>query len=128
MLRRLFGRNKQSDSTLSPSVPEGVRVYVIGDIHGRDDLLEQQHDLIDADFAGHSCHTVKVIYLGDYVDRGPDSARVLERLSGRHAGFVDIALLRGNHEEMLLRFLKDPSIGPAWRQLGGLRDTSVLRH
>lgn len=120
MLSRLLGRNKQTDLTLSPSVPEGMRVYVVGDIHGRADLLERQHDLIDADFAGNTCHTVKVVYLGDYIDRGPDSARVLERLSTRHADFVEVALLRGNHEEMLLRFLIDPSIGPAWRQLGGL--------
>jgi serine/threonine protein phosphatase 1 len=95
-------------------------VYVIGDIHGRADLLDRQRALIDADFAAKRAAIVHLVYLGDYVDRGPDSFGVLERLTQGARDFVHVTLLRGNHEEMLLRFLEDPAVGPAWRQLGGL--------
>ena len=53
-------------------MPDGVRVYAIGDIHGRSDLLDRQHALIEADFAARPSPIVYLIYLGDYVDRGPD--------------------------------------------------------
>ena len=96
-----------------------MRIYAVGDIHGRADLLDHLHTLIDADFAERSTSVVHLIYLGDYVDRGPDSARVLEQLATGPSDFVTVTLLRGNHEEMLLRFLKEPALGAAWRQLGG---------
>jgi len=117
----VFGRKAQSElSHTAASVPDGVRVYAIGDIHGRSDLLDRQHTLIEADFTAKSAPVVHLIYLGDYVDRGPDSSGVVERLAKGPSDFVRVSLLRGNHEEMLLRFLKDPSVGPAWWQLGGL--------
>jgi serine/threonine protein phosphatase 1 len=93
---------------------------VIGDIHGRVDLLYRLHALIDQDFAQSGGTSVHVIYLGDYIDRGSDSAAVLERLARGHSDFVNVGLVRGNHEEMLLRFLKDPSVGPSWLHLGAL--------
>jgi serine/threonine protein phosphatase 1 len=101
-------------------VPDGVRVYAIGDVHGRADLLEQQHALIEEDFKANKAPAVHLVYLGDYVDRGPDSCGVLERLTEGTSDFVKVTLLLGNHEEMLLRFLEDPSLGPTWRYLGGL--------
>lgn len=119
MLPLLFGRKAYIEQARSPaSVPDGFRVYAIGDIHGRDDLLEQMHALIDEDFTRNSPAVVHLIYLGDYIDRGPDSAAVIERLATGHRDFVNVGLVRGNHEEMLLRFLKDHSTGPAWLQLG----------
>jgi serine/threonine protein phosphatase 1 len=102
------------------TVPDGVRVYAIGDIHGRADLLDRLHALIEADFASKTASIVHIVYLGDYVDRGPDSSGVVERLAEGPKGFVQVSLLRGNHEEMLLRFIEDSSVGPTWRQLGGL--------
>lgn len=102
------------------SVPEGVRVYVIGDIHGRSDLLDRQHALIDADFAAKGAPVVHLVYLGDYVDRGPDSSGVVERLVEGTSDFVHVTQLRGNHEDMLLRFTQDSSAGRTWLQLGGL--------
>jgi len=120
MLRHLLGRNGQTDLPLLPSVPEGMRIYAVGDIHGRVDLLERQWQLIEADFSGDHSLVAHVIYLGDYIDRGPDSARVLENLSIGHSDLVNVTFLLGNHEEMLFRFLKDPSIGPAWSRLGGV--------
>jgi serine/threonine protein phosphatase 1 len=95
-------------------------VYAIGDIHGRADLLVRQHSLIEADFAAHPVPIVHLVYLGDYIDRGPNSRAVLETLALGANDFVTVTLLRGNHEEMLLRFLEDDSVGPAWCQLGGL--------
>jgi len=120
MLRRSFGRTRQPEKIdIAASVPEGVRVYAIGDMHGRADLLDRLHALIDADFARRSTPVVHVVCLGDYVDRGAHSAAVLEKLATSHSDVVKTTLLRGNHEEMLLRFLKDHSVGPAWLQLGG---------
>lgn len=117
----MFTRKAQPEPLGSTaSVPEGVRVYAIGDIHGRSDLLDRQHALIEADFAANRTPVVHLVYLGDYVDRGPDSCGVLERIAEGPSDFVKKTLLLGNHEEMLLRFLEDPSVGPTWRQLGGL--------
>jgi serine/threonine protein phosphatase 1 len=121
MLRRLLHLfSRRRTLALPARVPEGLRVYVVADIHGRADLLDQLHELMNADFERSGAPDVHVIYLGDYIDRGPDSSGVLERLATRHAAFVKVTLLRGNHEELLLRFLRDSSIGSAWNKLGGL--------
>jgi serine/threonine protein phosphatase 1 len=121
MLSRLFNRKGRTEVLQAgATVPEGERIYAIGDIHGRADLLQRLHALIDADLTKHTNRIVRVVYLGDYVDRGPNSARVLEQLAAGSADFVEVTLLRGNHEEMLLRFLEEPAVGPNWRQLGGL--------
>jgi serine/threonine protein phosphatase 1 len=95
-------------------------VYVVGDIHGRFDLLERLQDLIEGDLSANPSPVVRLIYLGDYIDRGPNSCEVLDRLAEETADFVNVTLLRGNHEEILLRFLADPSVGPTWRLLGGM--------
>jgi serine/threonine protein phosphatase 1 len=102
----------------SASTPEGMRIYAIGDVHGRDDLLVELSELI-----GRDCATARgevlTLLLGDYVDRGPNSAAVVERLAaGRFA--TPFQALRGNHETILLRFLADPSVLEFWRSYGGL--------
>lgn len=82
---------------------------VIGDIHG---CLTQLQQMLAQVPAGY-----RIILLGDYVDRGPESAAVLRLLQARE----DLTCLKGNHEEMLLRFLQDPQeTGPQWLQHGGL--------
>lgn len=100
------------------SLPAGLRVYTIGDIHGQLDLLNDLAELIRADlFSGPS--EAMTIFLGDYVDRGPNSAGVLERLS--RADFpTPIRALRGNHEEVVLRFFEDASVLESWRRFGGI--------
>jgi len=103
-----------------PSVPEGTRVYAVGDIHGRLDLLDRLHAIIVNDWNTAPTQVAHLIYLGDYVDRGPNSAGVLERLSQEMFVGFRRTLIGGNHEEMLLAFLDDPNAGTAWRQLGGL--------
>lgn len=89
------------------SAPEGLRLYAIGDVHGRADLLAEMHLRIARDLARRPAAEWRVIHLGDYVDRGPDSARVLALLMacavGGHAEF-----LIGNHDRFLRDFLEDP--------------------
>jgi hypothetical protein len=95
MFRRLLNLHTRPLTAAIPArVPEGVRVYVIGDIHERADLLDHLHGLIDAYFARARSETVQIIYLGDYVDRGPDSAGVLERLATRRADFIKVGSTR----------------------------------
>jgi serine/threonine protein phosphatase 1 len=101
-------------------VPPGLCVYAIGDIHGHADLLEQMHQLIATDAASLTPGTDRlIVYLGDYVDRGPESRRVIDLLIGnRPEGFRAVHLL-GNHDAWLLGFLLDPSFGPTWLHYGG---------
>lgn len=93
-------------------------MYAIGDIHGRDDLLAALHALILKD-ARTALHREKVvIYLGDYVDRGPDSAGVIARvIADRLPGFTAVPLC-GNHEDMMVQFLATPTSG-LWLANGG---------
>jgi len=97
---------------------ENTRVYVIGDIHGRLDLLDRLIGKIHGDAKDHGANCLTVT-LGDYIDRGPDSRGVLDRLlSNPFSG--DYVALKGNHEALLQAFLENPAIGAQWRQLGGL--------
>jgi serine/threonine protein phosphatase 1 len=100
-----------------PALPEGRIVYAIGDIHGRSDLLDRVHAAIDA--AARPATDVTEIYLGDYVDRGPDSLGVVERLIARRA-HRDVVCLRGNHEEMFADFLHGELAIEDWQSAGGI--------
>jgi serine/threonine protein phosphatase 1 len=100
-------------------VPEGVRIYAIGDIHGRADLLDRMLDHIDADLAANPVHIGIRVFLGDYIDRGPASREVLDRLVA-HSRAGRSVFLKGNHESYLTRFLTDPSILGDWQRYGGL--------
>lgn len=110
----------------SPAVPAGRTVYAIGDVHGRLDLLDALLAAIAADVGdgGGAAHRVSVVFLGDVIDRGPDSRGVIDRLmSGPPAGPLARAewvCLMGNHEAVLLDFLADVSAGPGWCAYGGL--------
>lgn len=87
------------------SIPEGQRVYAIGDIHGRDDLFADLLDLIRTDIAARGPARISLILLGDLVDRGPQSAAVVDRAMRLRAEFDDMRLLIGNHEECFLAAL-----------------------
>ncbi len=118
MLRRLFASRAQPVERTA-SVPAGSRVYAIGDIHGRADLLEALHAQIAADAAGAAAGRRVVIYLGDYVDRGLQSREVIDLLlDAPLAGFESVHL-KGNHEDFMLRFLDAPKAGPGWFMNGG---------
>lgn len=103
--------------------PEGMRIYAVGDVHGRSDLLDRlarkiAEDLIARPIAG-PCPEAVTVFVGDYVDRGLDSRGVLERLSRRDFP-TPLAALRGNHEAAMLRFLDDAPALPQWVMFGGL--------
>ncbi len=140
LLGRLRSRLQRHDSTPIPArtaqVPPGHRVYAVGDIHGRADLLDRMAELVAADLrereragvepngeglvaATAPVAQVTTVFLGDYVDRGPASREVVERLATGDWPTPIIALL-GNHELMCLQFLRDATHLPRWRSVGGL--------
>ena len=93
-------------------------VYAVGDIHGCHDLLVEAEKRIVADGAGRPGRHL-IVHLGDYVDRGPRSADVLDRLTGpAPRGFTRVCLA-GNHDEGMLRFLEDPGRNMPWLEFGG---------
>jgi serine/threonine protein phosphatase 1 len=101
-------------------LPDGVRVYAISDIHGRADLLNQMFTVIDADLANMPARYPLEIYLGDYIDRGPESSRTLDLLIERSRNHQTV-FLKGNHEASLFEVLRDPAKLQDWRQFGGLQ-------
>jgi serine/threonine protein phosphatase 1 len=98
---------------------DDIRLYIIGDIHGRSDLLDRIVDEIRRDIKEHGYCECLTITLGDYVDRGPDSRGVLDRLS-RNPFPTSYVALKGNHEVLFESFLHDCSGANFWRQQGGL--------
>lgn len=118
MLDRLFKRRTSDSTSSNARVPPGRRVYAIGDVHGRADLLRALHALILED-AANAPPEKTVIYLGDYVDRGLHSREVLDLVvDAPLPGFAQVAL-RGNHEAMMLDFLERAENGPPWLWNGG---------
>jgi serine/threonine protein phosphatase 1 len=111
--------SRQRNKNRRRRVPEGVRIYAIGDIHGRADLLEQILDRIDADLASNPARTGIEVFLGDYIDRGPASREVLDLLVMRDRSLRSV-FLKGNHESFLTDFLSNPSILDHWQYNGGL--------
>ena len=103
-----------------PAGPRGYRAYVVGDIHGRLDLLEQLLAKIHWQLAQRPARKTLLVFVGDLIDRGPSSAQVVERLrTYRRAGLRTVFLL-GNHEEVVLRILKgDTSLISSWLSFGG---------
>jgi serine/threonine protein phosphatase 1 len=92
--------------------------YAVGDIHGRLDLYRKLEARIAAE-AATAGHPVLVVLLGDLVDRGPDSAGLLDHLTARPPAGLQRQALMGNHEEMMLRFLGAPKAHKAWLSFGG---------
>jgi len=84
-----------------------MRSYAIGDIHGHIDLLRQAHDLVAEDISRHG--PAPLVHVGDLVDRGPDSCGVIDHLMRGIAEGCDWIVLKGNHDRMFSRFLRDPS-------------------
>ena len=114
VFKRLFGRKEESPPRIW-SVPEGQRIYAIGDIHGRLDLLDQLILEIERDNAARSRVRTQIIFLGDLCDRGPNSRGVIERVMQLASASSDVRLIAGNHEELLIR---------AWE--GDLRSAGLI--
>ena len=118
----MFGRWFRRASTARPGrIPPGQAAYAVGDIHGRLDLLDDLLRRIEADASRFPADVQRtLIFLGDYIDRGPASRGVVDRLlTGPLAGFTTVRLM-GNHEEALLSFLDRISDGLDWLTFGGL--------
>ena len=115
LISRLFNPQRFE----KPTVPEGIRVYAVGDIHGRLDLLDEVLRLIVED-AKHTDNCKILVFLGDYVDRGPESKNVLARLLLPMPEDFETHYLKGNHEHSLLGFLADPMLYRAWRHYGAM--------
>ena len=92
-------------------------IYAVGDVHGRYDLLREVEEKIAADLKGKSGGLV--IYLGDYVDRGPNSARVLEHLSNGDRSSFDRICVCGNHDHLMAQYIRAPLRHSGWLALGG---------
>ncbi|MBO9712659.1 metallophosphoesterase family protein [Sphingomonas sp.] len=118
MLNIFKSRRNRADQP--PQGAPGARCYAIGDIHGRLDLLDAMLDRIDAVERSRSPAKTWIVLLGDLIDRGPDSAGVINRLRTREWGRLLPVFLLGNHEEMMLRVLGDePWLVTDWMTHGG---------
>lgn len=101
-------------------LPEHVaHVYAIGDVHGMKELAAKAEAAIAAD-AGFRPDTSVILYLGDLVDRGPDSAFLLDWLAVKSKTGAERMFLRGNHEAMMQAFLDEPISHLNWLDFGGL--------
>ncbi len=100
-------------------LPPGERVYAIGDIHGLSGALDRLLGAIDEDLARQPAGSVTEVFLGDYVDRGADSAGVVARLMLQPADGRRRICLLGNHEDAMLAALADPRRMPHWLTFGG---------
>jgi serine/threonine protein phosphatase 1 len=121
MISRLTGlllkRRSDEDRRFGAVIPDGERVYAIGDIHGRADLLASLLEQIKADAKSYSGR-ITFVGMGDYIDRGPHSKQVVDLLSALPAPWHKVFLC-GNHEQAMLDFLADPKRSE-WLSWGGL--------
>src|SRR5688500_16854607 len=106
LFRSFFAKNGRARES---GVPSGYRVYAVGDVHGRLDLLDDVLRQIEADIEGRTPAQNIIVFLGDLIDRGPCSAQVIERLRTYDYPSVRTIFLTGNHEEVLLRLLRGES-------------------
>jgi serine/threonine protein phosphatase 1 len=114
-LKRFFASAEPADL---PAIPDGERVYAIGDIHGRRDLFGALVEAIDADDAARGPADTTVVLLGDLVDRGPASAQVIA-LAREWQARRRVRILAGNHEEMFLRSFNELEIFRHFLRHGG---------
>ena len=121
-MRSFFARRPTLNGRHPPAVPPGLRVYAIGDIHGRIDLLDQLLLQIEEDNAQRPAAKVRLIFLGDLVDRGPDSRAVVDRVMKLYRENQNVSVLAGNHEEvMLLALREDVHAMQQFIRIGGRR-------
>ncbi len=104
----------------TPSIPSGKRIYAIGDVHGRLDLLEQLFTIIQRDNAERPSASVTILMLGDLIDRGPSSAELIARCKAMSEQSKRFIILKGNHEAMMVDALHGsfPALG-LWLKQGG---------
>jgi len=117
----VFSRLFAKPAPPPPASAGGRLIYAVGDVHGRLDALEPLVEIIAQDaLAAPPAERPLLIFLGDYVDRGPASAPVVEHVLKLMAqSAFEVRTLKGNHEEALLQFLDEPAFGPIWAEHGG---------
>lgn len=116
ILGRIFGGNTPPRAT----VPRGMRVYAVGDVHGCDTLLDELLGSIEADIGERPARSVLIVFLGDLIDRGPGSRQVVERLRSLRIAGAKTIFLAGNHEEALLRVIDgEARLASDWLRFGG---------
>jgi serine/threonine protein phosphatase 1 len=129
MFRGLFNKSSRPmpsrDAGPAPRCgPDDQVVWAVGDVHGCLDLLDGLLALIRTDVQDDDRRRT-IVFLGDYVDRGPDSRGVIERLiEVADDPSLDARFIRGNHEDKMEEFLEDPMVGPTWCEYGG--DAALL--
>jgi serine/threonine protein phosphatase 1 len=103
-----------------PRIPDGICIYAISDIHGCVDQLRRIFAAIDHHLSRSKPKRAIHVFLGDYIDRGPQSAQTIDLLieRGKH---YECIFLKGNHEAMLFDLLRDPKQFDLWKQYGGLQ-------
>jgi len=112
---RLFGQSPKL-----PSVPSGYRLYAVGDVHGRDDLLAELLAQIEDDSRQRAAAKTILVFLGDLIDRGASSRQVVERLRTYRPQWARLVFLAGNHEEVLLSILDGKAeLIRDWLRFGG---------
>lgn len=116
----LKSRKREKRSFPAYRLPPRLRVYAVGDIHGRADCLRELHEIIVEHAADGLGFKNIILYLGDYIDRGPFVRETLDELINRSLPGFDAIHLMGNHERMLLDFLDDPSVLKPWLDNGGM--------
>ena len=103
-----------------PSLPAELRIYAIGDIHGRVDLLNVLLARISNDIAARPTARPLYVFLGDYIDRGACSRETIDRLI-EHSESNECVFLKGNHEQIAIKCLTDRRLFDQWLRLGGLQ-------
>ena len=110
---------RDDDARKAAEVPAGSRIYAVGDIHGCLDLLRELHEVITDDAVRHAGKRLMLVYLGDYVDRGGQSFEVIDALVHEPLPGFEIVHLKGNHEDLMLRFIEHGEYGETWLFNGG---------
>lgn len=121
MKSRLFGqRQRKPEAPPRYAAPPAMRLYAIGDIHGSLVPLRLLRDAIREHARTHPIEHKRIVYLGDYIDRGFDSKGVLDLLIDQPLPGFEHVFLKGNHEDGILGFLADGSNAPFWLAYGGI--------
>jgi diadenosine tetraphosphatase ApaH/serine/threonine PP2A family protein phosphatase len=100
-------------------VPADRRIYAVGDVHGRADLLADLFGRIDVDLKARPITSSVQVFLGDYIDRGPQSRKVIDLMISRQQTH-EVSCLKGNHEAYVDQFLSDPTVLTEWKHVGGI--------
>ena len=119
MLALLPGLRELRVQGRRPSLLAELRIYAIGDIHGRLDLLNELLARITSDIALRPTARPLYVFLGDYIDRGPASCETIDRLI-EHGKAHESVFLKGNHELIAIKCLSDRGLFDQWLRLGGL--------